>query len=268
MQSENRGEPMSKTIVIANQKGGVSKTSTVHCMATGLSHMKYNVLAVDTDPQGNLTYIMGADPNKPGVYELLNDKILAPDAVQQAGQGPIISSNTRLANANREMTGKEAYKRLANALEPFKAVYDYIIIDTPPAMGILVINALAAADDVIIPMTADALSLQGLSQLYSTIKAVKKTNPALNVAGILLCRYSGRTVIAREIKQLVAERAGQMETRLFNTTIRESVALKEIQAKISNPYGSFFKSKPANDYLSFIAEYLGDNHRSLKLIQI
>jgi len=248
---------MSKTIIIANQKGGVSKTTTAHCMATGLSHMKYKALAVDTDPQGNLSYIMGADSNKPGVYELLNDKILAPDAVQYVGQGAVISSNTRLANANREMTGRGVYKRLAAALEPFKAVYDYIIIDTPPAMGILVINALAAADDVIIPMTAEVLSLQGLSQLYSTIKAVKKTNTALNVAGLLLCRYSGRTVLAREIKQLIAERAEQMETKLFNTTIREGVALKETQAKMSNPYDTMFISKPANDYLSFIAEYLG-----------
>jgi len=248
---------MSKTIVIANQKGGVSKTTTAHCMATGLSHRKHKVLAVDTDPQGNLSYIMGADSSKPGVYELLNDKILAPDAVQQVGQGPIISSNTKLSNANREMTGRGVYKRLSGALEPFKAVYDYIIIDTPPAMGILVINALAAADDVIIPMTADALALQGLSQLYSTIKAVKQSNTELNIAGILLCRYSGRTVLAREIKQLIAERAGQMETKLFNTTIRESVGLKEIQAKTSNPYDALFKSKPANDYLSFIDEYLG-----------
>ena len=247
---------MSKTIVIANQKGGVSKTTTAHCMATGLSYMKHKVLAVDMDPQGNLSYLMGTDSSKPGVYELLNDKILAPDAVQHVGQGSVISSNTRLSNANREMTGKGVYNRLAEALEPFNAVYDYIIIDTPPAMGILVINALAAADDVIIPMTADALSLQGLSQLYSTIKAVKKTNTSLNVAGILLCRYSGRTVIAREIKQLIAERAGQMETKLFNTTIREGVALKEIQAKISNPYDAMFKSKPANDYLSFIKEYI------------
>ena len=248
---------MSKTIVIANQKGGVSKTSTVHCMATGLSHMKYKVLAVDTDPQGNLSYIMGADSNKPGIYELLNDKILAPGAVQHVKQGAVISSHTKLANANREMTGKGVYKRLADALEPFKAVYDYIIIDTPPAMGILVINSLAAADDVIIPMTADALALQGLSQLYSTIKAVKQTNTALNVAGILLCRYSGLTVLAREIKQLIAERAELMETKLFNTTIRESVGLKETQAKISNPYDAMFKSKPANDYLSFLNEYIG-----------
>ena len=248
---------MSKTIVIANQKGGVAKTSTAHCMATGLSYMKHKVLVVDTDPQGNLTYIMGADSNKPGVYELINGQVLAPEAVQHVGQGSVISSNTRLANANREMTGKGVYTRLAEALKPFVAVYDYIIIDTPPAMGIISINALAAAEDVIIPMTADVLSLNGLNQLYGTIKSMKKTNAALNIAGILLCRYSNRTVLAREFRQTIVERASQMDTILFNATIRESVALKEIQANRANPYDAMFKSKPASDYLSFTKEYLG-----------
>jgi len=252
----NGGVPLSKTIVITNLKGGIAKTTTAHCMATGLSYMKYKVLAVDTDLQGNLSYIMGADLNKPGVYELLNDRVLAPDAVQRVEQGAIISGNRNLANADREMTGKGVYRRLAEALKPFQAVYDFIVIDTPPSIGIISINALAAADDVIIPMAADALALQGLSQLYGNIKAMKKTNATLNVAGILLCRYSSRTVLAREIKQLITERAEQMGTRLFKTTIRESVAIRETQAKISNPYGALFKSKPANDYLSFIEEYL------------
>jgi chromosome partitioning protein len=248
---------MARIIVIANQKGGVAKTTTAHCMATGLIHKQHKVLAIDADPQGSLSYIMGADLNKPGLYELLRGEVLAPDAVQNIEQGSIVSSNSMLSRVNFELTGMSANNRLSEALEPFKPVYDFIVIDTPPTLGVLSISGLVAADDIIIPVTADALSLQGLSQLYSTIKMVKqKSNPSLKIAGILLCRCGGRTVLARDLKQTTADRAEQMGTKLFHTTIREGVALKESQAKKTNPFKALLKSRPANDYLDFITEYL------------
>ena len=248
---------MSKIIVVANQKGGVAKTTTAHCAATGLTYKKFKTLAIDLDPQGSLSFIMGADSNKPGIYELLKDTVLAPAAVQRVEQGPIISSNTLLSNLNREMSGQGA-KHLLEALAPFKSVYDFIVIDTPPTLGMLSLNALVAADDVIIPITADILSLQGLSQLYSTIRVVKqKPNPALNVAGLLLCRYDGRSVLARDLKQVLTDRAEQIGTRLFNTVIRDGVALRESQTNKESPFKSLLKSKPASDYLNFLAEYLG-----------
>ncbi len=252
------GGAMARTIVITNQKGGVAKTTTAHCMITGLTHLKHKVLAIDTDPQGSLSYIMGADLNKPGVYELLKDEILAPDAVQRVEQGAIVSGNLILSRVNVELKGKDASNRLSEALEPFKPVYDYIIIDTSPTLGMLPISALVAADDVIIPVSTDALSLQGLGQLHNTIRSVRqKSNPNLNIAGILLCRYSGRTVLARDMKQTVVDGAKQMGTIVFRTTIRDGVALKETQARKANPYKTFIKSKPASDYLDFINEYLG-----------
>jgi len=248
---------MSRIIVIANQKGGVAKTTTAHCVSIGLTHKKYKTLAVDLDPQGSLSYIMGADSGKPGVSELLREEILAPAAVQNVEQGAIITGNSYLSSISRELTGKDANKRLSEVLTPYRAVYDFIVIDTPPTLGLLSINALVAADDVIIPVTADALSLQGLSQLYSTIRVVKqRSNHTLNIAGLLLCRYDGRTVLARELRQIIADRAEQMGTRLFSTTIRDGVALKEAQANKANPFKSLFKSKPASDYLDFIEEYL------------
>ena len=247
---------MSKIIVIANQKGGVAKTTTAHCIATGLSYKKYKTLAIDLDPQGSLSYIMGADLNKPGVYELLKDEIVAPMAVQYVEQGSVVSSNTSLSNIHRELSGKGA-KHLSEAIAPFKSVYDFIVVDTPPTLGMLSLNALVAADDVIIPITADILALQGLKQLYSTISVVKqKSNPTLNIAGLLLCRYDGRSVLSRDLKQALTANAEQLGTKLFRTVIRDGVALRESQTNKANPYKTLIKSKPANDYLNFITEYL------------
>jgi len=252
-----RGGSMARTIVIANQKGGVGKTTTAHCMVTGLSYLKHKVLAVDIDPQVSLSYVMGADLSKPGTYELLRDEVLAPRAVQNIEQGSIISGSSMLSRASMELTGRGGSERLAEALKPFKTVYDYIIIDTPPTLGVLLVSALVAADDVIIPITADGLALQGLGQLNNTIKIVRqKSNPSLSIAGILLCRFSEKTVLARDLKQSITNRAEQMDTTLFNTTIRDGVVLRESQTKKANPYKALVKSKPASDYLDFITEYL------------
>jgi len=252
---------MARIITIANQKGGVAKTTTAHCMATGLTHKKYKVLAVDTDPQGNLSYIMGADLSRPGAYELFRGDIIAPDAVQSIEQGPIISGNSKLSRLSIELTGKDANNMLSEVLEPFKAVYDFIIIDTPPTLGVLSVNALSAANDIIIPMAADILALQGISQLYGAIKMVRQRfNPSLNISGILLCRYSDRTVLGRDLKQAVADRAERMGTKLFLTTIREGVSLRELQTKKISPFKTILKSRPANDYLDFINEYLEEGN--------
>jgi len=248
---------MARTIVIANQKGGVGKTTTAHCMVTGLSYLKHKVLAVDIDPQVSLSYVMGADLSKPGTYELLIDDVLAPRAVQNIEQGSIMTGSSMLSRANMELRGRGGSERLSEALKPFENVYDYIVIDTPPTLGVLLVSALVAADDVIIPVTADGISLQGLGQLNNTIKIVRqKSNPSLNIAGILLCRYSTKTVLARDLKQTITNMAEQMDTTLFRTTIRDGVVIRETQTNKTNPYKGLVKSKPAGDYLDFIKEYL------------
>ena len=248
---------MARIIAVANQKGGVGKTSTVHALVTGLTYKGHKTLAVDTDPQGNLSYTMSADDNKPGVYDLLKDEIIAPRAVQNTEQGAIICSSRMLASADLEFTDKGREYLLSEALEPFKAVYEFIVIDTPPTLGIITVNALTAADDVIIPMGADVYSLQGLSQLYRTIDAVKKrSNPGLNIAGILITRYSGRAILSGELKETIGGKAGQMGTRLYRTAIREGIYVKEAQTRRVSLFRSLLKSNPAADYLDFIDEYL------------
>ena len=245
-------------ICVANQKGGVGKTTTAHALITGLSYKGYKVLAVDTDPQSNLTYTMNADENASGVYELLKGNISPLETVQKTGQGDIISGNLMLSGADMEFseTGREYL--LSEALESLKVFYDFIIIDSPPTLGILTINALTAAHDLIIPMGADAYSLQGLSQLNTTIGKVKKRcNPALNIAGLLITRYSGRAILSQELRETIESRAARaVGTKVFQSVIREGIAIKEAQTQQASLYTAAPKSNAAGDYLAFIDEYL------------
>ena len=245
-------------ITIANQKGGVGKTTTAHALVTGLTYKGYKALAVDTDPQGNLTYTMNADENKAGVYELLRGDIKPIEAVQHTEQGDIISGSLMLSGADMEFSDTGREYLLSETLEPLRASYDFIIIDSPPTLGILTINALTAAHDLIIPMGADAYSLQGLSQLNATIGKVKKRcNPTLNVAGLLITRYSGRAILSQELRETIEGKAARaVGTNVFNSVIREGIAIKEAQTQQTSLYTAAPKSNAAADYLTFIDEYL------------
>jgi len=220
---------MAKVIAIANQKGGVGKTTTVHNVAASMTYKDYKVLMVDLDPQGNLSFISGADNvNKPTVYEVLHDKAKIADVLQQTRSGHIIPANILLSGADMEITRPEL---LRNKLEAIKSRYDFVLIDTPPSLGILTINALTAADSVIIPMSADVLSLQGLSQLYNTIEAVRKhSNPGLEIEGLLFTQHNHRTLLSKEFTKATKDVAKRMNTKVFKTAIRASVATREAQA--------------------------------------
>lgn len=243
--------------VVANQKGGVGKTTTAHALITGLACKGYKTLAVDIDPQGNLTYTMNADPDAPGVYEMMRGAAAPLDALQHTEQGNIIAGSLMLSGADMEFTDTGREYILRELLEPLRASYDYIVIDSPPTLGILTINALTAAHDLIIPLGADAYSLQGLSQLNATIGKVKKhCNPSLRIAGLLITRHSGRTVLGRDLKDVIEEKARIVGARAFSSVIRESVAIREAQVQQASLYAGGTKSNAAADYMAFIDEYL------------
>jgi len=245
------------TTVIANQKGGVGKTTTAHALITGLAYSGYKALAVDTDPQGNLTYAMTADTDAAGIYEAMKGTIDASDAIQHTKQGDILGGSLMLSGADMEFTDTGREYILKEILEPLQEIYDYIVIDSPPTLGILTINALTAADDLIIPLGADAFSLQGLAQLYATITKVKKhCNPALAIAGLLITRHSGRTVLGRDLKEVIKEKAQFVGARAYDAVIRESVSIREAQAKQMSLLAIDPKGNATADYLAFIDEYL------------
>lgn len=248
---------MAKIISVANQKGGVGKTTTAWALVTGLKERGYKVLAVDIDPQSNLSYVMQADEQRNALYEVLKSKIKAQEAVQKTKQGDIIPSTLMLAGADMEFTNVGREYILKNALKALEPMYDYIIIDTPPTLGILTINALTASGGVVIPMGADIFSLQGLSQLYDTVNRVKEfCNPELNIIGILITRYNNRTILSRDLFDVIKRQTAQINAPLFKTVIREGISIKEAQTRQKSLYEDNPDSNAIHDYSNFVNEYL------------
>lgn len=247
-----------ETYAIINQKGGVGKSTTALAVGAGLTLKGYSVLFVDLDAQGNLTFVMGADTNRYNALGVLQRPKTAKAEVQHTAQGDIIASSPALAGADTVITATGKEYRLREALQSLSGSYDYCIIDTPPALGILTINALTACTGAIIPAQADMFSLQGIGQLNSTIETVKKyCNPALSIMGIVLTRYSSRSIISREVAEMIERTADQLHTKLYNAKIRECTALKEAQATRQSIYSYSPKSNATADYTALVNEILG-----------
>lgn len=244
---------------IINQKGGVGKSTTALAIGAGLSLKGYSVLYVDLDAQGNLSYTMGASTQGYNAMGVLQRPDTARSEVQHLEQGDIIASSPALAGADAVITETGKEYRLKEALEGLSGDYDYCIIDTPPALGILTVNALTACGGVIIPAQADIYSLQGISQLNNTLQTVKRyCNPALSILGIVLTRYNGRAIIRREVAEMLEQTARGLNTKLYKSRIRECTALVEAQATKQNIYSYAPRSNAAADYKALVAEILGE----------
>lgn len=250
---------MSQNIAVINQKGGVGKSTTAQAIGVGLILKGYSVLFIDLDAQGNLSYTLGANTNGYNAMGILERPETAKEEIQHTLSGDIIASSPKLAGADKllEDTGKEY--RLKEALGILQGLYDYTIIDTPPALGILTINALTACTGVIIPAQADPYSLQGIVQLNGTIETVKKyCNPSLSIMGIVITRYNARSTIRREVAEMLEQTAKQLNTKLYSTKIRECVSIVEAQAMKKPIYSYAPRSNATADYKALVAEILGE----------
>lgn len=246
-----------KVFAIVNQKGGVGKSTTAHCLGAGLKRQGYEVLFIDLDAQCNLTATLGGVVRDYSALDVLAGNCKTDQAIVKTDTGDAIlaAPNLTLADSVLTETGKEY--RLREALEPLKEKYDYVVIDTPPALGTLTINALTAADSIVIPALADVYSFHGIFQLEQTISRVRRyCNPALSISGILLTKYSPRTIMSRDMREKMQELASGMGTKIFNTTIRESVAIREAQFVGTDIFSYDSKSNAAKDYRDFINELL------------
>lgn len=250
---------MATVISIINQKGGVGKTTTALALSAGLSARGLKVLSVDMDAQGNFTYVRGVSVRAgSSLLDVLTGAATAAEAIHKSAAGDIIPAAAELSAADMILTGSGKEARLKDALKPVHGNYDYIIIDTPPALGILTINALIASTGMIITAQADIFSLQGISQLKHTVDAVRgHSNHDLKVMGILLCRHSSRTILSRDMTEMLEGIAETLNTKLFKTRIRETVTLKESQAQQQDIFSYAPKSNGAEDYRDFIDELLG-----------
>jgi chromosome partitioning protein len=245
------------TIAIINQKGGVGKSTSALSIGIGLSRKGYQVLFIDLDAQGNLSHTMGSDNVSLGAMEVLCKKVSAEQAIQRTIQGSIIASSPALAGADIAITEVGKEYRLKEALDALQADYDYIVIDTPPSLGILTVNALTACNGCIIPAQPDIYSLQGIIQLYGTLQTIRKyCNPSLRIMGILLIRYMGRTVITREVTKMMEQTAKQLKTKLYTTRIRECIAIKESQTARQNIFDYAPNSNAAMDYTMLVEEII------------
>ncbi len=247
---------MAKVITVANQKGGVAKTTTTGALAAGLVRRGFKVLAVDLDAQGNLSDNVNVNEQQPTTYELMKGTVQIKEAIQKMGVFDIVPANLALASADMEFTQTGREYRLKKALLPIMGEYDYIILDTPPTLGIMTVNAFMVSDEVIIP--ASGLNgVKGIVTLYSTLNTVKEFgNPNLKVAGILLTRYNPRAIIDQNIKELAENIGAAKGIHIFNTYIRASVSVDEATATGKDIFTYNKKNNVAIDYDSFIDEYL------------
>jgi len=249
---------MGKVISISNQKGGVGKTTTTCNLAAGLKQKGFRVLIIDLDAQGNLGFSVGADTDtSASIYDVLKGNSKTQYAIQKTGTTDIIISSIMLSGIELEFTNTGREYLLKEAIKPILEFYDYILLDTPPALGILTINAFTASDTIIVPMLSDIFSLQGIAQLYETVERVKKyCNPSLTIAGILLTKYNPRTHLSQEIRGTAELIAQDLSIKLFDTTIRNSVAVSESQSVQQSILEYAPNNNTAKDYLQFTEELL------------
>lgn len=248
---------MAEILAITNQKGGVGKTTTSLNLGVGLIRSGKRVLFVDVDPQCSLSYIMQGDSSQVTVQELLLRQATAEQAIQKTPEGDLIAASPGLSSMDLVLNQMGKEYRMREGLAGIAGQYDYIIIDSPPSLDVLTVNTLTAASQVIVPALADIFSLQGVGQLYSTIQAVKTyCNPNLKILGILLTRHTDRYILNRGMRELLEDTAREIGSRVFHSSVREAVVLREAQAARQSIFSYAPKSKQAEDYQAFVEEFL------------
>ncbi len=249
---------MSKVISVSNQKGGVGKTTTTCNLAAGLKKKGFRVLVIDLDPQGNLGFSIGAEVDTSAtIYDVLKGDVKTQFAIQKTDTADLIPSSILLSGIELEFTNTGREFLLKESIKPIQDLYDYILLDTPPALGILTINAFTASDYIIVPMLSDIFSLQGIAQLYETVERVKKyCNAGLSIAGILLTKYNPRTHLGREIRGTAELIAQDLHIPVFESNIRNSVVASEAQSVQDNLLDYAPSSSIAKDYVAFTEELL------------
>jgi chromosome partitioning protein len=250
----------SRVIAIVNQKGGVGKTTTAVNLGASLALLGRRVLLVDNDPQGNTTSGLGIDKAqiKEDIYDVLLADVSAERVIQPTGTPglDLIPATINLAGAEIELVSTLSREtKLKRALEPLLSRYDYILIDCPPSLGLLTLNALTAADEVLIPVQAEYYALEGLSQLTSVLRRVREMlNPRLTITGVLVTMYDARTRLATEVLQEVN---AHFPSQVYRTHIPRNIRLSEAPS-FGKPVVLFdVKSRGAQAYMALAREVVG-----------
>ncbi len=244
-------------ITICCEKGGTSKTTTAAIIAQALTYKEKRTLLIDLDAQKSASLVYGANEGgSGGSYSLIMGAAPAEALVQEVPAGMIIPASRQLNGLDVELSQTpERDFFLRNAIEPIRNKFDFIVCDTPPGLGTILVQALAAADIVIIPLLCDPQALQGLHQVTETIEEVKALcNPNLQIAAVVLTRYNKIANLTRQYEELIQEQCREMGLPLAETRIRKGIAIQEAQAVRANIYYYKKRSAPAKDYLALCEE--------------
>lgn len=234
-----------KILTVAVEKGGTGKTTTAAVFAQAGAYRGKRVLAVDLDPQGNLSLALNVRPGAIGSYEFLEGATAA-EVMKHSAQGVDMIPASRALSMATSAPGSA--RRLQKALQPIRNNYDLIVIDTPPTAGELQYNALQAATNLIIPLEADIYNLQSMYQIADTAKQIQKSNPALNIDGLLFTKFADRASLVKQMRQTIEEQARELGIGCLGY-IRNGIAVKEAAALQVSLYDYSPNSKPAQDYL-------------------
>ena len=245
---------MGRTIAISNHKGGVGKTTTVVNLAAGLAKMGRKILAVDLDPQANLTFSFGISKVQVSIYDALKGKAELP-ILNIRDNLDIVPSSLDLAGAEMELNAEAGREYILDELlAPVKDKYDYILIDCPPSLGLLTINAFTTADEIIIPIQAHFLAIKGLTKILEVINKVKRRlNPRVQITGVVITLYDKRKILHRDIEETIKT---YFQDKVYETKIRENISLAEAPAQGSDIFSYSASSKGAEDYQALTIEFL------------
>ena len=248
---------MARVTALANQKGGVGKTTTAINLAASLGALEKKVLMVDCDPQGNATRGIGHEAAAPHLYQVLAGEAAAEEAIRSTDVAglSLLPANRELVGAEVELVGVEGWeRRLRDALEPVIESYDFVFLDCPPSLGHLTVNALVAADSILVPLQCEYFALEGISELMATVRRVQgRLNPTLQIAGILLTMYDERTNLSQDV---ASEARRYFPHQVYRATVPRNVRLAEAPSHGLPVLNYDIKSRGAEAYLAIAREFL------------